>query len=155
MESGLSQEEGPEPKKPKTISETFNEAFPHYLAMGMTEEQFWDRDSTLAISYRKAYKIRQEEINYHAWLNGLYILKALQTPPIFGNGFMPKGARPDKYFDKPIDFTPEKPVRKKVSVNEQKMMDGVAFMTKLAARFNSQNDRKKQEQRLTNPEGKE
>ena len=122
--------------------------------MGMTEEQYWDKDSTLAISYRKAYKIRQEEINYHAWLQGLYVWKALQTAPIFVNGFMPKGARIDKYFEKPIDFTPEKPVRK-VSTNEKMMMDGVSFMTKLAARFNSQIDRKKQEQRLTDPEGKE
>lgn len=154
MESGLSPDEPPEQPKPKTVTETFDEAFPHYLAMGMTEEQYWDRDSTLARDYRKAYRIRQDEINYISWLNGLYVWKALQTAPIFVNGFMPKGARVDKYFEKPIDFTPEKP-KKKVPRNEQQMMDGVAFMTKLAARFNSQNDRKKQVQRLTHPDGPE
>ena len=146
-------DEESEPRKFKTIAETFEEAFPHYLAMGMTEEQFWDRDSTLAIPYRKAYRIRQEEINYSAWLQGLYIWKALQTAPIFVNGFMPKGARVEPYFDKPIDFTPEK--KPKVSANEQKMQNAVNFMTQLAARFNGQIDRKKQEERLRNPEGKE
>lgn len=155
MESGISgEDESEEPQKPKTIAETLDEAFPQYLAMGMTEEQYWDKDCTLVIAYRKAYKIRQEEINYHAWLNGLYVWKALQTAPVFVNGFMPKGARVDQYFEKPIDFTPERK-KPKVPANEQKMQNGIAFMTKLAAMFNSQRDRKKQEDRLRNHEGQE
>ena len=155
MESGVNgQEEPEEPPEQKTVAQLLDEAFPHYLAMGMTEEQYWDKDVTLAISYRKAYKIKQEEANYQAWLNGLYFWKALQTAPIFVNGFMPKGARVDPYFDKPIDFTPPKK-EKKVSANEQKMDNAVNFMSKLAARFNAQNDKKKQEKRLRNPDGKE
>ena len=121
--------------------------------MGMTEEQYWDKDCNLAISYRKAYKIRQEEINYHAWLQGLYVWKALQTAPVFVNGFMPRGARVDRYFEKPIDFAPEKPKKKKVSKNEQMMMDGVAFMTKVAARFNQQFDRKREDGKKNSPDG--
>ena len=151
MESGVTDES--EAPKAKTIAETLDEAFPHYLAMGMTEEQYWDKDCTLVIAYRKAYKIKQDEINYHAWLQGLYVWKAIQTAPVTVNGFVPKGFKFEPYFDKPIDFTPEKkkPVK---AQNEQKMNNAVNFMNKLAGRFNAQMQKQKEE-RLRNPEGKE
>lgn len=145
MEGGVTPEE---PPKPKTAAELFDEAFPHYLAMGMSEEQFWDRDCLLVIPYRKAYQIRQEEANNNAWLQGVYIMQALQSVPVFVNGFMPRGARLQKYFDKPIDFTP---VRKKKTVQEtntEKKNNAISFMEKLAGRFNSQFDRKAQEDKL-------
>lgn len=150
MEGAVTQEE--KPPEPKTAAELFDEAFPHYLAMGMSCEQFWEQDCTLVIPYRKAYHLRQEEANNNAWLQGIYIIRALQSTPLFVNGFMPKGAHPLKYFDKPIDFTP---VRKKKTVQEtntEKQNNAISFMQKLAGRFNSQFDRKKQEERLREQE---
>ena len=61
------------------IPELFDKAFPEYLAMGMTYRQFWDEDCRLVVPYRQAYKIRQEEINRTAWLNGLYIQRAVAS----------------------------------------------------------------------------
>ena len=96
-------EEGP--KEQLSISELYDKVFPEYLAMGMTYRQFWHEDCRLVIAYRKAYKLRQDEINRNAWLQGLYIFKALQTAPITVNGFAPKGYTPEPYPNKPFDFT--------------------------------------------------
>lgn len=117
----------------------------------MTYEQFWEQDCLLVIPYRKAYQIQHDQINYEAWLNGLYIWKALQSAPIFVNGFMPKGARVDPYFEKPLDFKTDKK-RNKAKENEQKMQNAVDYMQGIASRFNRQFDEKRQNQRLkTNP----
>lgn len=134
-----------------TMAETFDAAFPQYLAMGMTYEQFWDMDCTLVIPYRKAYHLRQEEANNNAWLQGLYIMRALQSVPVFVNGFMPRGAHLQRYFEKPIDFTPEKkkPVQE---TNTEKQNNAISFMEKLAGRFNSQFDRKEQIKRMQGQE---
>lgn len=96
------------PQKLLAIDELFDKTFPEYLAMGMTYEQFWKQDCSLVIAYRKAYRIRQEEINRNAWLNGLYIFKALQTAPVTVNGFAPKGYTPEPYPSKPFDFAPQR-----------------------------------------------
>lgn len=78
--------------------------FPEYLAMGMTYRQFWLEDCRLVIAYREAYKLKQEEANRSAWLNGLYLAKALGSVPIFVQGFIPKGTQIEPYPGKPIDF---------------------------------------------------
>ena len=138
------------------MGQLFDEAFPQYLAMGMSYEQFWEQDCTLVIPYRKAFQIRQEEINNTAWLNGLYIWKALQCAPLFVNGFVPKGASIEPYFDKPINFTPEKKKPKRQTEEEIGKQNAISHMQKIASLFNAQIDRKKQAERLmTNPPGKE
>ena len=76
--------------------------------MGMTWEQFWQQDCSLVIAYRKAYRIRQEEINRAAWLQGLYVFRALQANPLIVYGFAKNGTKPEPYPDKPIDFTAAK-----------------------------------------------
>jgi hypothetical protein len=63
----------------KTYTEVFVECFPFYLAIGMSYAEYWEGDSTLTRYYRKAYKIKQEEINNNAWLQGLYIYDAVST----------------------------------------------------------------------------
>ena len=67
------------PTKSKTHTEIFEECFPFYLAIGMSYEQYWESDPKLAQYYRKAYKIRQDEINNNAWLQGMYVYDAVST----------------------------------------------------------------------------
>lgn len=108
-----------EPKEVLSIPDLFDRVFPEYLAMGMTYEQFWLQDCSLVTAYRKAYKIRQEEINRNAWLNGLYIFKALQTAPVTVNGFAPKGYKLEAYPNKPFDFKPKKPKTAQEKLDEE------------------------------------
>ena len=58
---------------PPSYSEIFLAKFPYYLSIGMTEEQYWDRDSTLVKSYRKAEELRKERVNQEMWLQGMYL----------------------------------------------------------------------------------
>lgn len=63
----------------KENTEIFNECFPFYLAIGMSAEEYWAGDPSLARYYRRAYKIKQDEINNTAWLQGLYVYDAIST----------------------------------------------------------------------------
>ena len=67
------------PTQTKTYTEIFEESFPTYLAIGMSYAEYWEGDSKLAQYYRKAYSIKQEEINNNAWLQGMYIYDAIST----------------------------------------------------------------------------
>lgn len=68
-----------EPTQRKTSTEIFEESFPFYLAIGMSFAEYWEGDPKLAQYYRKAYHIKQEEINNNAWLQGMYIYDAVST----------------------------------------------------------------------------
>ena len=67
------------PTKSKTYSEIFEECFPFYLAIGMSYAEYWEGDSSLTRYFRKAYKIKQEQDNNNAWLQGLYFYDAIST----------------------------------------------------------------------------
>ncbi len=67
------------PTKEKTYAEIFEECFPFYLAIGMSYAEYWEGDSKLTQYYRKAYQIKQEEVNNNAWLQGMYIYDAIST----------------------------------------------------------------------------
>ena len=74
--------------------------FPHYLAMGMSPEEYWDGESSLKPAYRKAFRIRMENeeriADRNAWLLGLYVRDALQSVAMLVNGFVPKGVEVGK-----------------------------------------------------------
>ena len=67
------------PTQRKTNTETFEESFPFYLAIGMSYAEYWEGDPKLTRYYRKAYQIKQDEINNNAWLQGMYIYDAVST----------------------------------------------------------------------------
>ena len=87
----------------KTYSEIFEESFPFYLAIGMSSAEYWEGDPSLARYYRKAYKIKQEEINNNAWLQGLYIYDAVSTA--VHNALRGKNSKAREYTKQPYDFT--------------------------------------------------
>ena len=43
----------------------------------MSSAEYWDGDNALPAMFRKAYRMRQEQTNYSAWLNGLYVYDAV------------------------------------------------------------------------------
>ena len=77
----------------------------------MTYEQYWEGDSWLVKYYRRAYELRREEINWQAWLHGMYIYEAIADISPILHPFARKGTRAKKYADKPYEF--KKPERKK------------------------------------------
>ena len=45
----------------------------------MSFAEYWEGDPKLARYYRKAYRIKQDEINNNAWLQGMYVYDAVST----------------------------------------------------------------------------
>jgi hypothetical protein len=93
------------PTQSKTNTEIFEECFPFYLAIGMSSAEYWEGDPSLARYYRKAYRIKQDEINNNAWLQGLYIYDAVSTALHNALRGMSKQKPPAKdYAKQPYDF---------------------------------------------------
>lgn len=86
----------------KTYTEIFEESFPFYLAIGMSSAEYWEGDCSLTRYYRKAYKIKQEEINNNAWLQGLYVYDAISTA--LHNALRGKSQRAREYAKQPFNF---------------------------------------------------
>lgn len=105
----------------------------------MTAEQYWDGDCTLVIGYRKAHQLRQEELNHYAWLQGLYVYKAVGSlAPIF-HTFAKKGTKPDPYLENPIPLTrkdqEDVEERKAKQVMEKGKANMLAFMASHNEKF--------------------
>lgn len=92
---------------PSSYTEQFNAAFPFYLSIGMTYDQYWNDDCTLVIPYRKAHMLQEQRRNYHAWLQGAYIYSALlRVSPAF-NAFTKTGTKIEPYIEHPFPITKE------------------------------------------------
>ncbi|MBQ8766533.1 MAG: hypothetical protein IJZ16_06990 [Clostridia bacterium] len=90
------------PTQAKTYTEIFEENFSFYLAIGMSSAEYWEGDCSLTRYYRKAYKIKQEEINNNAWLQGLYMYDAVSTA--LHNALRSKNTKARNYAKQPYNF---------------------------------------------------
>jgi hypothetical protein len=90
------------PTQEKTYTEIFEESFPFYLAIGMSSAEYWEGDCSLTRYYRKAYKLKQEEINNNAWLQGLYIYDAVTTA--LHNALRGKNTKAREYAKQPYNY---------------------------------------------------
>ena len=86
----------------KSYTEIFEENFPFYLAIGMSFAEYWSGDPSLVRYFRKAYLIKQEEINNHAWLQGVYIYDAVSTA--LHNALRGKNTKAREYAKQPYNF---------------------------------------------------
>ena len=103
---------------PLSYSEVFYKQFPYYLSIGMTEEQYWDRDSTLVKYYREAEQLRHERANQDMWLQGMYIYDAISRLSPILHAFAKKGTKPKPYPDEPYPIN--KRLEKQAEVNKEK-----------------------------------
>ena len=111
----------------KTQTETFEECFPFYLAIGMSFAEYWEGDPLLAQYYRNAYRIKQEEINNNAWLQGMYVYDAVSTALHNAlRGFSKQKSPAKDYATQPYDFRnkvkTEAEKAKEVEVEQEKAL---------------------------------
>ena len=127
-----------------TYTEKFYELFPYYLSIGMTYEQYWEGDSTLAKYYRKAEALRNEKRNQELWLQGMYIYEALcDVSPVL-HAFAKKGTKPTPYSDRPYALTAEQNRRKEEEKKRRIAEKGKKFMEAMAASINKKFEGKTQ-----------
>ena len=89
----------------------------------MSSAEYWEGDCSLTRYYRKAYKLKQEEFNNNAWLQGMYIYDAVSTA--VHNALRGKGQRAKEYAKQPYNFEINKEKSelekaRKVEIEQQK-----------------------------------
>ena len=115
-------------------TEQFYEAFPYYLAMGMTYELFWEQDCELVKYYRKADKLRQERENRKAWLQGGYFYEAMVDVAPVLHAFAKKGAKPEPYRNTPFQMVENR--KEKRDAEQKSDARAKAYMETFALSFN-------------------
>jgi len=78
--------------------------FPYYLSLGMSYEEYWMMSPGLKKAYREAEIFRREAYNYDAWLQGLYIHRAVTAS--LSQAFADKKSKMVTYLEYPIAMTP-------------------------------------------------
>ena len=104
MGDRLTEEDHPQSATP--YGDIFDEMLPHYLAMGMPYDMYWDGEYGTKTAFRKAYQIRLENeqrmADVNNWYMGQYLIGALQAVPLFVGGLNTKGITLPEYPDKPF-----------------------------------------------------
>ena len=134
------------PTQLKTYTQIFEESFPFYLAIGMSYAEYWEGDSLLAQYYRKAYRIKQEEINNNAWLQGMYIYDAVSTALHNALRGMGKNKPPARdYAKQPYEFKNKEKTEaekaKEVQVEQQKAAAWMENFVRINQKNKSQSHR--------------
>lgn len=126
-----------------SYADTFYSRFPYYLAIGMTEEQYWDKDCMLAKYYREADELRKERMNQELWLQGMYFYDAMSRLSPILKAFAKAGTKAVPYVEEPYAIT-----RKSAKENEEKkekaMADkGLRYMQDYMLQANKQFEERK------------
>ena len=69
--------DGGNAKTPDSYRKIFTEVFPSYLAMGMSYDEFYNKDHELAKAYRIAFEKKRRQDNEDMWRQGLYTYIAI------------------------------------------------------------------------------
>ena len=113
------------------MSEIFWEAYPAYLTMGMSSDEYWNGDARACRAYRKK---REEEIKLEderLWRQGAYIYNALICVAPYFNSIKPQ--KPQEYI-KPFTYIQQETQRKE-SEERQVLREMAAFQA-WAEQFN-------------------
>ena len=113
------------------MSEIFWEAYPAYLTMGMSSDEYWNGDARACRAYRKK---REEEIKLEderLWRQGAYIYNALICVAPYFNSIKPQ--KPQEYI-KPFTHIQQEIQRKEAE--ERQVIRGMAAFQAWAEQFN-------------------
>lgn len=118
-----------EPLPKKTVSQIFWDAYPAYLAMGMSSDEYWNGDAQACVAYRKAYREKLEMQDAMLWRQGLYVYHALCCVAPYFNSIKPK--KPEEYIDHPFGIVTKREVEQR---NDTKAIE---FMKAWADKVNA------------------
>lgn len=96
--------------------------------MGMSYDEFWNKDVSLAWAYRRADQIKRERRNEELWLQGMYIYEALlDVAPVIRTTFSKTPPKPIEYRKKPYPLTKEAAQRENVQAQNSKIESMIKF----------------------------
>lgn len=105
----------PTDSKKMSMSEIFWEAYPAYLTMGMSSDEYWNGDARACRAYRRK---REEELKLQdemLWRQGAYIYQALICVAPYFNSIKPQ--KPEEYI-KPFSYMADEQKRKEAEQNQ-------------------------------------
>lgn len=103
-----------------TYTEQFYEAFPFYLSIGMTADEFWNQDCLLTEYYRKAFEMKKNRKNEELWLQGLYVYNALCAVSPLLHAFAKDGTTASPYLDRPIPLTKKEAEERELAAQKER-----------------------------------
>lgn len=130
MGSELVNSDLPKDKK-VSMCEIFWEAFPAYLTMGMTSDEYWNGDARLCRAYRKK---REEELKLEderLWRQGAYVYHALICVAPYFNSIKPQ--KPEEYIE-PFSYTQDQ--ARKAKAEQEQLNKATAAFQVWADNFN-------------------
>lgn len=130
---GTSGGESSDTDTPDSCREIFDKAFPQYLAMGMTYDEFYCKDHTLTIAYRRAFERKQKQANQDFWLMGAYVYQAITRAAPLLIPFN-KNPKAEPYLDKPFPLYEEDHEDAESKAVEEK---GLAYMFSQMQKINA------------------
>lgn len=112
---------------------------PQCLAIGITEEYFWNAYPIELEPYFEAHRIRRRIDDEQAYLQGIYTLEAFSV--VLGNAFRKKNTKPIEYRKQPIlkeVYEKNRPLsQKELDAKMQREADRVFHRLEIA-RFNEE-----------------
>lgn len=84
----------------------FTQLCPAYMAMGMSYDEFWHRNTKVHKAYRDAFEQKKAYRNWEMWWQGGYIYEALlKVAPVMRAAFGKGRVEPGKYSEEPYPLT--------------------------------------------------
>lgn len=111
------------------------EALPQYMAMGMTQAEFWEGPLWLAASYREAAAIRDSRADQEAWRLGAYVYQAVLRASPALNALQP--SQPLDWLEEPFSESQRREAENAAARAERAMGAGRSFVETFAVRFNA------------------
>ncbi len=107
-----------------SYTDVLKKVFPLYLSYGMTYQQFWEGEPSLAADYREAHKLMQRRQNFNAWLQGYYVYSAIGSFAEILPAFPKKGAKVQPYMKEPMAITDEE-VKERAERDKRERMERI------------------------------
>ena len=119
----------------KTIKEAFEDVCPYFMAIGMTYDEFWNKDPHIAKTFLKAHEIKEKQENKRLWLQGYYnYIAFMYVSPVL-HAFGKKGTKPIPYPNQPIPLSQEEVEEREEVARENRLL---TLKQKLLASSNKQ-----------------
>lgn len=116
--------------------EIFQEVFPMYLSMGMSYDEFYNKDCQLVNAYLKAYEMKQKENNTNMWLQGMYVYDAILSASPILHPFAKAGTEAIPYLEEPYALSKEEQEAREEKKKRAHMIKMKANMEARAAAIN-------------------
>lgn len=125
--------EGPEQSEPFSPTKMFIQACPAFMAMGMSYDEYWHGSAERTRAYRDAFELRTQQSNQQMWLQGVYMIHALNAT--VGNMLSSKSTK-ITYPDEPLPLTKKDKLRQDEKARQKRFIAMKESMMRYAEQHN-------------------